>query len=136
MLILDGQTGMRVTFYPSLLDAQNNSNAITNLNYENTIIVLINKSTMASAEYFLSELATVNNVIIMGTNSNGCMVTDNIIDAADIYLYNTGIPINYSPTLMIHDNMDGFDTKGWMPDIITRGDALDTAIELINNSEK
>ena len=105
-------------------------------NYDNTIIVLINKNTMASAEYFLSELATVSNVVIMGTNSNGCMVTDNIIDAADIYLYNTGIPINYSPTLMIHDNMDGFDTKGWIPDIITRGDALDTAIELINNSEK
>ena len=36
--ILLGQTGMSVTFYPSLTDAQNNTNAITNLNYENTAI--------------------------------------------------------------------------------------------------
>lgn len=37
--ILLGQTGMSVTFYPSLLDAQNNTNAIpnTNLNYINSI---------------------------------------------------------------------------------------------------
>jgi len=35
--ILLGQTGMSVTFYPSLTDAQNNTNSITNLNYENII---------------------------------------------------------------------------------------------------
>ncbi|MFM7016756.1 MAG: adhesin, partial [Bacteroidota bacterium] len=33
--ILLGQTGMDVWFYPSLLDAQNDSNRITNLNYMN-----------------------------------------------------------------------------------------------------
>ncbi len=101
--------------------------------YENNIIVLVNHNTMDSAEYFLSKLATLDNVIIMGTNTNGCMVTDNIIDAEDIYLYNTGIPINFSPTLMIHDKMDGFDTNGWIPDIITRTDALDAAVALIKN---
>ena len=36
--ILFGQTGMIVTFYPSYSDAQNNTNAITNLNYINTNI--------------------------------------------------------------------------------------------------
>jgi gliding motility-associated-like protein len=36
--VLLGQTGMSVTFYPSLTDAQNNSNAITNLSYQNAII--------------------------------------------------------------------------------------------------
>ncbi|MFN9898966.1 MAG: hypothetical protein ACK55Z_09280, partial [bacterium] len=36
--ILLGQTGMDVTFYPSLAEAQNNTNAITNLQYTNAII--------------------------------------------------------------------------------------------------
>ncbi|MGL2964943.1 hypothetical protein ACSVH2_14080, partial [Flavobacterium sp. RSB2_4_14] len=36
--ILLGQTGMSVTFYPSLTDAQNGTNAITNLQYQNQII--------------------------------------------------------------------------------------------------
>ena len=38
--ILLGQTGMSVTFYPSLLNAQNNTNAITNLNYQNPRMVM------------------------------------------------------------------------------------------------
>lgn len=36
--ILLGQTGMTVSFYPSLVDAQNNTNVITNLVYQNTTI--------------------------------------------------------------------------------------------------
>ncbi|QBZ98742.1 T9SS type B sorting domain-containing protein [Flavobacterium sangjuense] len=36
--ILLGQTGMAVTFYPSLGEAQSNSNAITNLQYTNAVI--------------------------------------------------------------------------------------------------
>lgn len=36
--ILMGQTGMSVHFYPSLQDAQNNTNEITNLNYINELI--------------------------------------------------------------------------------------------------
>ncbi len=103
--------------------------------YQNQIIVLINHKTMDSAEYLLSQLATVNNVLIMGTNSNGCFLTDSEIDAFDIYLYNTGVPINYSPTLVVHDKMDGYDTTGWIPDIITRGDAMDAAIALLKQKE-
>ena len=36
--VLLGQTGMSVTFYPSLTDAQNNTNAITTPTYQNTSI--------------------------------------------------------------------------------------------------
>ncbi|WNM18388.1 T9SS type B sorting domain-containing protein [Flavobacterium capsici] len=36
--ILLGQTGMSVHFYPSLTDAQNDTNEITNLSYQNAII--------------------------------------------------------------------------------------------------
>ena len=99
--------------------------------YDHTIIVLINQNTMDAAEYFLLKLTTVSNVIIIGNKSNGCFVTDNYIDAADIYLYNSGNPINYSPTLVVHDRMDGFDTNGFQPDIYTRGDALEAAIAVL-----
>ena len=104
--------------------------------YDNTIIVLINNVTSSAAEYFLFKLATLNNVIIMGTNSNGGMVTGNTSDESAEFLSNAGLAVDYGQSLQITDKIDGFDTEGWMPDIITRGDALDTAISLIKNSEK
>lgn len=99
----------------------------------NTVIVLINHETGASAEYFVSKLATMKNVIIVGTNSNGSLITDNVIDVADVYLQNAGIPINYGQGLLLHDQMDGFDLRGFTPDIITRGDALEAVLSMLKN---
>ncbi|MDO5573517.1 MAG: S41 family peptidase [bacterium] len=101
--------------------------------YENTIVVLVNQKTKAAAEYFLMKLSTVSNVVIIGTNTAGYMITDSDIDAEDIYLQYTGIPVNYGPTLVLHDKMEDFDTTGWIPDIVTRGDALDAATALLRN---
>ena len=58
--ILLGQTGMDVAFYPSLLAAQTNTNAITNLNYTNTSIDVqtlgIRVTNMATGCYAISTM--------------------------------------------------------------------------------
>ncbi len=99
--------------------------------YDNTIVVLIDKNVFSAGEYLIYQLATVENVIIMGSNSNGCMVTTDVNAMSPVYLPNSGISIMYGQSLIIQDKMNGFDTDGYMPDIITRGDALDAAVALL-----
>jgi gliding motility-associated-like protein len=116
-LILDGQTGMRVTFYPSLLDAQNNSNAITNLNYENTIIY-------------------VQTLGIRITNeTTGCYVTSTM----DIRVEPLPEPIPpTSPYTICDDNQDGFsefDLSTLVNDILGGATYLLSFHETLTNAE-
>lgn len=102
--------------------------------YDNKIIVLIDKNTYSAGEYFLFQLATMKNVIIMGTNSNGCLLTGDVNSRSSVYLPNSGIEVNYGQALVLTDRMKGFDTQGWMPDVITRNDALEDAVTLIKSN--
>jgi gliding motility-associated-like protein len=98
--ILLGQTGMDVTFYPSLAQAQNNTNAITNLQYTNAVIY-------------------VQTLGIRITNTTtGCYV----ISTMDIRVEPLPTPI--PPTLpytICDDNQDGFanfDLASLIPDLL------------------
>lgn len=104
-------------------------------NYDNNIIVLIDNHTYSAGEYFLFQLATVKNVIIMGMNSSGCLVTGDVNSQSNVYLPNSGLAVNYGQVLAIDDKIEGFDTDGWMPDIITRDDALDAAVALVKKNK-
>ena len=98
--------------------------------YENTIIVLIDKNTVSAGEYLLYELSTVNNVIIMGTNSAGCLITGDVNILSGVYLPNSGMTLYYGQTLMLSDGAEGYDSNGFMPDVISRRDALADAVAL------
>ena len=98
--------------------------------YKNTIIVLIDKNTVSAGEYFLHEFSTVENVIIMGTNSAGCLITGDVNTLSSVYLPNSGISVTYGQVLMLNDYADGFDSSGFMPDVISRNDALADAVAL------
>ena len=101
---------------------------------DGTIYVLIDKNTGSAAEYFLYKLSTVKNVVIIGSNSNGCLLTADVNAVSYVYLPNSGIRVYYGQMLLITDKMKGYDANGWMPDIIPRNeDALDTALTLIKN---
>jgi gliding motility-associated-like protein len=87
--ILLGQTGMSVTFYPSLLDAQNNTNAIpnTNLNYINSI------------QYVQTMGIRITN------DATGCY----IISTMDIRVEPLPEPVPPTdPYVVCDDNQDGF----------------------------
>ncbi len=58
-------------------------------------------------------------------------IANNILYEKEDSLPNSGISIMYGQSLIIQDKMNGFDTDGYMPDIITRGDALDAAVALL-----
>jgi gliding motility-associated-like protein len=98
--ILLGQTGMDVTFYPSLAEAQNNINAITNLQYTNAIIY-------------------VQTLGIRITNTTtGCYV----ISTMDIRVEPLPTPIPPTqPYTICDDNQDGFanfDLAILIPDLL------------------
>ena len=85
--ILLGQTGMDVSFYPSLADAQSNSNEITNLQYTNAII-------------YVQTLG-----IRITNHATGCYV----ISTMDIRV--EPLPVLIPPTApytVCDDNQDGF----------------------------
>lgn len=85
--ILMGQTGMSVRFYPGLVDAENNTNAITNLNYQNQIV-------------------SVQTLGIRITNeTTGCYV----VSTMDIRVEPLPEPIPpTTPYTVCDDNQDGF----------------------------
>ena len=98
--ILLGQTGMDVTFYPSLAEAQNNTNAITNLQYTNAVIY-------------------VQTLGIRITNTTtGCYV----ISTMDIRVEPLPTPIQPTqPYTICDDNQDGFanfDLASLIPDLL------------------
>ena len=98
--ILLGQTGMDVSFYPSLLEAQNDTNAITDLQYTNAIIY-------------------VQTLGIRITNHiTGCYV----ISTMDIRVEPLPTPVPPTqPYTVCDDNQDGFanfDLSSLIPDIL------------------
>ena len=99
--ILLGQTGMNVSFYPSLNDAQNNTNEITTLQYQNQDIY-------------------VQTLGIRITNSiTGCYV----ISTMDIRVVPLPTPIPPTqPYTICDDNQDGvscdFDLASLVPDML------------------
>ena len=115
--ILLGQTGMEVTFYPSLADAQGNTNAITNLNYENTSIY-------------------VQTLGIRITNSaTGCYV----ISTMDIRVEPLPTPITPTEAYTVcDDDQDGFaqfDLATLMTDLLQGANYTLTFHETLTNAE-
>jgi gliding motility-associated-like protein len=85
--ILLGQTGMSVTFYPSRIDALNDTNAITNLNYQNNDI-------------YVQTLG-----IRITNDATGCYV----VSTMDIRVEPLPEPIPpTTPYTICDDNQDGF----------------------------
>lgn len=101
---------------------------------EGYIFVLLGKNSFSASEYLLLELAGVKNVVFIGTNSSGCLLCGNVNARSPVYLPNSGKLVSYGQTLVASRYMDGFDSNGFMPDIFTRGDALDSAVALIKSS--
>ncbi|WP_412463881.1 T9SS type B sorting domain-containing protein [Flavobacterium mekongense] len=115
--ILLGQTGMTVSFYPSLNDAQNNTNEITNLQYQNQDIY-------------------VQTLGIRITNSTtGCYV----ISTMDIRVVPLPTPIPPTqPYTICDDNQDGyagFDLNTLTTDILQGAPYIITYHETFTDAE-
>ena len=91
--------------------------------------VLVNKNVYSAGEMFLRQMETMSNVIIVGTNSNGCLVTGCPLRNTPLYLPNSKNQIVYGTSLNVANDMEGYDARGTLPDIyIANEDALDAVV--------
>lgn len=91
--------------------------------------VLVNKNVGSAAEIVLRQMETMSNVIIVGTNSNGCLVTGGVLRDLPIYLPNSKNQIIYGTKLIIANDMEGYDERGTLPDIyIADENVLDAVV--------
>jgi len=98
--------------------------------YDGTIFVLFNKQTYSAGELALFQFENMSNVVFVGMNSNGCLLTGGTNIDAPVYLPNSGMMVNYSILLVTSDIMEGFDAYGFQPDIIVENE---NAIEDVIN---
>lgn len=85
--------------------------------YDGTIFVLFNKQTFSAGELALFQFENLSNVVFVGMNSNGCLLTGGTNAAAPVYLPNSGLQVKYS-MMVITGVAENFDSAGYQPDIV------------------
>lgn len=89
---------------------------------DTVIFALCNKHTYSAGELALFQLENMENVVFVGTNSNGCLLTGGTNLDAPVWLPNSGMSLYYSTILVTSEKMDDFDSDGFQPDIIVDDD--------------
>ena len=93
------------------------------------IFILMDKNTSSASEFFIYYLKKLNNVTLIGTNSNGCMLTGNCNSAV---LPNSNIPIYISHKIYINKDFRNIDGLGIFPDLWVKPEqSLDRIIKYI-----
>ena len=96
---------------------------------EKLLIVLTGKYTASAAEQFVDAIHNVENVLVIGENTNGCILTA----AGQSYLPNSNAPMVLGMN-MVHVFPEGFfeELRGLYPDIwVPAGEAEDLVIKLV-----
>lgn len=93
------------------------------------LIVLVDKNTVSAAEHFLAELSSMDNVLIVGTNSTGAYLSG----TPTMYgLHNSNIPVQLPSALYISPLSSDYEGKGMKPDILVNSkDALDKVVKMV-----
>ena len=86
---------------------------------DRTIFAVFNKYTYSAGELALFQLENMSNVVLVGANSNGCLLSGGTNIDAPVWLPGSGLPLSYSIMLVTDDIMEGFDSAGFQPDIVT-----------------
>lgn len=95
------------------------------------IFILVDKNTSSAAEFFVYYLRKLDNVTVVGTNTNGCMLTGN---CNSNYLPNSNIPIYISHKIYLGKDFINIDGLGLFPDLWVKPEqSLDRILKYINN---
>ena len=79
------------------------------------IVVLVDDEVASSGETMMRELTTMENVMVVGSNTMGCFLCGNVVQ---MQLPNTGIPFSIGVDLFFADDtLENIDYKGLMPDV-------------------
>ena len=97
------------------------------------IYILVDKNTSSASEFLTYYLKKLDNVVIVGTNTNGCVLTGNSNSA---YLPHSNIPLNISHIIYMTKDFDDIEGVGILPDLWIKPDqALDRIVKYINNNK-
>ena len=93
------------------------------------LIVLMDSFVGSSGENFVEYLGQLENVVFVGTNTRGCMLTGNL---GVFTLPNSKIGLSCGTKISICENLSNPDGRGLMPDLWVRPDeAVDRAVKYI-----
>lgn len=82
---------------------------------KNIIFLLVDKANLSASELFIEYMKQMNNVILVGTNTSGCTLS---LDIVEYNLKNSGIHFNLGSVFCMTPYFDGFEFKGFEPDIL------------------
>lgn len=95
------------------------------------IVVLVDKDTASAAEFLIHYLRKLDNVTIIGTLTNGCVLTGNPNPA---HLPNSNIKLYISHKIYMSKELNNIDGFGIIPDLwIKPEQSLDRAVKFLKN---
>jgi len=97
------------------------------------IFILLDESTASASEFFTYYLRKLDNVTLVGTNTNGCVLTGNCNSA---YLPNSKIPLHISHKIYMNKEFHSIEGLGIFPDLwVKPTQALDRVVKYINKNK-
>lgn len=100
---------------------------------KNIIFLLVDKANLSASELFIEYMKQMYNVILVGTNTAGCTLS---LHVATYSLKNSGMRLNLGSAFHITPYFDGFEFKGFEPDILVESSqALEKVKKLIEYYE-
>lgn len=95
------------------------------------IIILVDDLCASSGELALLDAKTINNSIVIGSNSNGCLLCGNV---QSFYLPNSGIEMSFSQGIQFINEIKNIDGIGIEPDIwCNPSDSLESVLNMLVN---
>lgn len=97
---------------------------------DNLIFVLIDDNTGSSGETFTNMLGMGKRVVLVGTNTMGCL---NFGNAYSLYLPNSGIELQFGANCFFYQSLEKTEGVGYSPDLwVEPEDSLDAVVRLCN----
>ena len=97
---------------------------------DNLVFVLVDKNTSSSGESFANMLTMGKRVVLVGTNTGGCLNFGNI---SHLYLPNSGIGLYFGTNCCFYQSLEYTDGIGYSPDLwVEPGDSLNAVVRLCN----
>lgn len=98
---------------------------------DNLIFVLVDERVSKAGEKYLRILRSIENVIVVGSNTKGGTLVENVTTK---YLYNSGITFSFGNVLTLYHDESYDEVNGFLPDLwVEPKNALDYVIKLYKN---
>ena len=96
---------------------------------DNLIIVLMDNAIASAGESFIGYLRQLDNVVFVGTNTHGCLVTGNV-GGSELPI--SKLLINFGISLNIRPDLSQFEGVGFMPDLwVPPGESLERVLQFV-----